>query len=82
MLASDAAVTLLSVCPNSEAVARGALLAAQRADAPMMFAATLNQVDVAGGYTGWAPSDFAAYLDESSSALGIAVPVLDDFFVE
>jgi hypothetical protein len=45
--------TLLAVCPNSEAVARAALRAAQEAGTPLLYAATLNQVDRDGGYTGW-----------------------------
>ncbi len=51
-------LTLLAVCPNSAAVAEAAVVAAQRARAPMLFAATLNQVDRDGGYTGWTPAQF------------------------
>jgi tagatose-1,6-bisphosphate aldolase non-catalytic subunit AgaZ/GatZ len=53
-------MTLLAVCPNSEAVTEAAVVAARRARAPMLFAATLNQVDRDGGYTGWTPSQFVA----------------------
>jgi tagatose-1,6-bisphosphate aldolase non-catalytic subunit AgaZ/GatZ len=49
--------TLLAVCPNSEAVTKAAVVAARDADAPMLYAATLNQVDLDGGYTGWTPAD-------------------------
>jgi tagatose-1,6-bisphosphate aldolase non-catalytic subunit AgaZ/GatZ len=49
--------TLLAVCPNSEAVTRAAVLCAKEADSPMLYAATLNQVDLVGGYTGWTPAD-------------------------
>jgi D-tagatose-1,6-bisphosphate aldolase subunit GatZ/KbaZ len=49
--------TLLAVCPNSEAVTKAAILAAHEHDAPMLYAATLNQVDLDGGYTGWTPRD-------------------------
>ena len=45
--------TLLAVCPNSELVLKAAIRAAKRADAPILFAATLNQVDIDRGYTGW-----------------------------
>ncbi|MCL5994482.1 MAG: class II D-tagatose-bisphosphate aldolase, non-catalytic subunit [Chloroflexi bacterium] len=51
-------VTLLAVCPNSEAVLKAALVAARDQRAPMLFAATLNQVDLDGGYTGWRQADF------------------------
>ncbi len=46
-------VTILAACPNSEAVTRAAIRAAKGADAPIKFAATLNQVDLDGGYTRW-----------------------------
>lgn len=55
-------VTLLAVCPNSDAVLEAAVLAAARNNAPMLFAATLNQVDRDGGYTGWTPAVFVEHL--------------------
>jgi len=51
-------LTLVAVCPNSDAVLEAAIIAAQRNNAPMLFAATLNQVDRDGGYTGWTPAAF------------------------
>jgi D-tagatose-1,6-bisphosphate aldolase subunit GatZ/KbaZ len=69
-------VTLLAVCPNSEAVTRAALIAGREANAPVLFAATLNQVDVDRGYTGWTPSAFTEYLDTQISRLNLRVPVL------
>lgn len=53
-----AQITLLAVCPNSAAVLEAAVRAAARQRAPMLFAATLNQVDLDGGYTGWTPAEF------------------------
>ena len=44
--------TLFAACPNSENVIKASLHAAKRANAPVLFAATLNQVDTDGGYTG------------------------------
>jgi tagatose-1,6-bisphosphate aldolase non-catalytic subunit AgaZ/GatZ len=67
--------TLLAVCPNSEAVARAALRVAQEARAPLLFAATLNQVDRDGGYTGWTPDAFAQFVAAESTRLGLDVPV-------
>jgi tagatose-1,6-bisphosphate aldolase non-catalytic subunit AgaZ/GatZ len=67
--------TLLAVCPNSEAVARAALRAAQEARTPLLYAATLNQVDRDGGYTGWTPDALAAFVAEEAERLDIEVPV-------
>ena len=53
-----ARISLLAVCPNSEAVLEAAVKAAMDNNAPMLFAATLNQVDRDGGYTGWTPTQF------------------------
>ncbi len=51
-------VTLLAVCPNSEAVLEAAVKVAAANNTPMLFAATLNQVDRDGGYTGWTQRTF------------------------
>lgn len=56
--AGVAQVTLLAVCPNSDAVLEAAVMVAAAGNAPMLFAATLNQVDRDGGYTGWTPGQF------------------------
>jgi D-tagatose-1,6-bisphosphate aldolase subunit GatZ/KbaZ len=69
-------VSLLAVCPNSEAVARAALHAAKESDAPILFAATLNQVDTDGGYTGWTPEELVDYLVKTAMAIGLDTPVL------
>jgi D-tagatose-1,6-bisphosphate aldolase subunit GatZ/KbaZ len=51
-------LTLLAVCPNSESVLAAAVKAASTQKSVMLFAATLNQVDYDGGYTGWTPQQF------------------------
>ena len=51
-------MTLLAVCPNSPSVIKAAFRAAKRNNAPILFAATLNQVDNDGGYTGMTQVDF------------------------
>ena len=51
-------MSLLAVCPNSPAVIKAAFRAAKRNNAPILFAATLNQVDGDGGYTGMTQYDF------------------------
>src|SRR5687768_15772603 len=58
-----AQLTLLAICPNSVAVLEAAVRVASECDAPMLFAATLNQVDRDGGYTGWTPASFCEQLD-------------------
>ena len=68
--------TLLAICPNSDAVARAALLAAREADAPLLFAATLNQVDRDGGYTGWTPRSFADFIAAEAERIGVDVPIV------
>ena len=57
-------ITLLAVCPNSEAVLEAAIKTAASWHVPMLFAATLNQVDTDGGYTGWTPQAFVQQMDE------------------
>ncbi|MEX0928126.1 MAG: class II D-tagatose-bisphosphate aldolase, non-catalytic subunit [Balneolales bacterium] len=72
--------TLLAVCPNSESVTRAALLAAKEANAPILFAATLNQVDTDGGYTGWTPQELTHFLHEEAGRIGLKsliLPCLD-----
>src|SRR5690554_6672701 len=67
---------LLAVCPNSEAVTRAALLAGKQANAPVLFAATLNQVDIDGGYTGWTQSDLITFSNEFATKNDIDTPIL------
>jgi D-tagatose-1,6-bisphosphate aldolase subunit GatZ/KbaZ len=57
-------ITLLAVCPNSDAVLEAAIKVAAANNMPMFFAATLNQVDRDGGYTGWTPRTFVARMQE------------------
>ncbi len=77
---NDLPPTLLAVCPNSEAVLEAAILAAVRSHAPMLFAATLNQVDLDGGYTGWTQRELVDKIEETAAALngsGSLYPCLD-----
>jgi D-tagatose-1,6-bisphosphate aldolase subunit GatZ/KbaZ len=53
-------LTLLAACPNSAAVLEAAVKVAATNNMPMLFAATLNQVDRDGGYTSWTPAEFVA----------------------
>ena len=55
-------ITLLGVCPISPAITEAAVQVAARNNMPMLFPATLNQVDRDGGYTGWTPADLVELL--------------------
>lgn len=68
--------TLFAVCPNSENVLKAALRAAKRAHAPIKFAATLNQVDIDGGYTGWTQEDLVRKIKEQSYSIGYNGPII------
>jgi tagatose-1,6-bisphosphate aldolase non-catalytic subunit AgaZ/GatZ len=68
-------LTLLAVCPNSEAVLEAAILSAEKHQTPMLLAATLNQVDRDGGYTRWTPDQFVRKTNELSSHYQAKVPI-------
>jgi tagatose-1,6-bisphosphate aldolase non-catalytic subunit AgaZ/GatZ len=68
--------TLLAVCPNSYNVMVAALRAAKRAKAPIKFAATLNQVDMDGGYTTWTQMDLVRKIKEESYRIGYTGPTI------
>ncbi len=68
--------TLFAACPNSENVLIAALHSAKRANAPIKFAATLNQVDLDGGYTGWTQEDLVRKIREESYSIGYKGPII------
>jgi tagatose-1,6-bisphosphate aldolase non-catalytic subunit AgaZ/GatZ len=68
-------VTLLAVCPNSEAVLEAAVKSAAQNNCPMLFAATLNQVDRDGGYTSWTPATFVSQMSMYTEKYGWAGPL-------
>lgn len=57
-------ITLFAACPNSAAVLEAAVKVAAENNTPMLFAATLNQVDRDGGYTGWTPAAFVGQMEK------------------
>jgi len=69
-------ITLLAVCPNSISVVRSALRSAKRFNAPLMFAATLNQVDLDGGYTTWTQRVFIDIVKEEAEKVGFKGPIV------
>jgi len=73
--ARDVRITLLAVCPNSDAVLEAAVKVAAANRMPMLFAATLNQVDRDGGYTGWTPRAFVARMRELAARHGCSAPL-------
>jgi tagatose-1,6-bisphosphate aldolase non-catalytic subunit AgaZ/GatZ len=68
--------TIFAACPNSLSVIRAALKAARRCNAPVKFAATLNQVDLDGGYTGLTPSEFVKTINLHAQNLDVVSPVI------
>jgi D-tagatose-1,6-bisphosphate aldolase subunit GatZ/KbaZ len=73
-------VTLLAACPNSAAVLEAAVKVAAANNMPMLFAATLNQVDREGSYTGWTPATFVAEIKKCAARYrwnGPLYPCLD-----
>jgi tagatose-1,6-bisphosphate aldolase non-catalytic subunit AgaZ/GatZ len=68
--------TIFAACPNSISVIRAALKSAKRNNAPVKFAATLNQVDLDGGYTGLTPSEFVRTIHLHARNLNVTSPVI------
>jgi D-tagatose-1,6-bisphosphate aldolase subunit GatZ/KbaZ len=68
--------TIFAACPNSVSVIRAALKASKRCDAPVKFAATLNQVDTDGGYTGLTHSEFVKTIRLHARNLNVRSPVI------
>lgn len=68
--------TLFAVCPNSTSVIKAAFRAAKRNNAPIKFAATLNQVDGDGGYTGLTQREFIKLLTIEADAVNYNGPYI------
>jgi tagatose-1,6-bisphosphate aldolase non-catalytic subunit AgaZ/GatZ len=68
--------TIFAACPNSIAVIRAALKSAKRCNAPIKFAATLNQVDFDGGYTGLNQAEFVRTIRIHAKSLNLNSPVV------
>jgi D-tagatose-1,6-bisphosphate aldolase subunit GatZ/KbaZ len=68
--------TIFAACPNSISVIRAALKSAKRCNGPIKFAATLNQVDLDGGYTGLTPSEFVRTIRLHAINLNVTSPVI------
>jgi D-tagatose-1,6-bisphosphate aldolase subunit GatZ/KbaZ len=68
--------SIFAACPNSISVIRAALKSAKRCNSPIKFAATLNQVDADGGYTGLTPSEFVRTIRLHARNLNVTSPVI------
>lgn len=68
--------TIFAACPNSLSVIRAALKSARRCNAPIKFAATLNQVDLDGGYTGLNQKEFVKTIHEQARVINVSSPVI------
>ncbi len=68
--------TLFAVCPNSTSVIKAAFRSAKRNNAPIKFAATLNQVDGDGGYTGLTQREFIKLLNIEAEAVNYSGPYI------
>ena len=68
--------TIFAACPNSLSVIKAALKSAKRCNAPIKFAATLNQVDMDGGYTGLNQKEFVKTIHEQARVLNVTSPVI------
>lgn len=68
--------TIFAACPNSMTVIRAALRSAKRNNAPIKFAATLNQVDIDGGYTGLTPREFVKTIRQEADAIHFTGPII------
>lgn len=68
--------TIFAACPNSISVLKAALLSAKRCNAPIKFAATLNQVDVDGGYTGFTAKEFVDTIRCEARIINYTGPVI------
>ncbi len=68
--------TIFAACPNSMAVIKASLRSAKRCNAPIKFAATLNQVDIDGGYTGMTQKQFVKTIRHEAQKINYTGPVM------
>ncbi len=68
--------TLFAACPNSISVIRASLNSAKRNNAPIKFAATLNQVDTDRGYTGMNQEEFVKIIRQEARKINFTGSVI------
>ncbi|MGK7390090.1 MAG: class II D-tagatose-bisphosphate aldolase non-catalytic subunit [Candidatus Cyclobacteriaceae bacterium M2_1C_046] len=72
--------SIFAACPNSLAVIKASLRSAKRNNSIIKFAATLNQVDGDGGYTGLTQEQFVKTIRQEAAAInytGSAIIAID-----
>jgi len=69
-------ITLLGISPISISVVEAGLYVAKQYQLPIMFIASLNQVDIDGGYTGWTPHKFVNIVKEKALEIGFQGPII------
>jgi hypothetical protein len=68
--------TLLCLSPISRYVVQAYIEVAKELNTPICFAASLNQVDKDGGYTGWTPKDFKNFVMDIAKKYSISTPII------
>lgn len=68
--------TLFAVCPNSMSVIKASFRAAKRNNAPIKFAATLNQIDSDKGYVGISQREFTKMLANEARSVNYNGPYI------
>ncbi|WP_352423837.1 class II D-tagatose-bisphosphate aldolase, non-catalytic subunit [Proteiniphilum sp.] len=68
--------TLFAVCPNSLSVIKASFRAAKRNNAPIKFAATLNQIDSDKGYVGITQKEFTKLLADEARSVNFNGPYI------
>lgn len=68
--------TLFAVCPNSMSVIKASFRAAKRNNAPIKFAATLNQIDSDKGYVGITQKEFTKMLADEARSVNFNGPYI------
>jgi sugar/nucleoside kinase (ribokinase family) len=68
--------TLFAVCPNSMSVIKASFRAAKRNNAPIKFAATLNQIDSDKGYVGITQGEFTKMLADEARSVNFNGPYI------
>ena len=69
-------ITLLCISPISPEVIHAGLLSAKNKAKPLVFIASLNQVDIDGGYTGLTPRKFKELINNLRKELNIESPII------
>jgi len=72
----DRRATLLGICPVSRSTVRASIECAKLLNFPLMFVATLNQVDIDGGYTGLTQKDFVDLVKRECEKLEFSGPTI------